>query len=332
MHKNPKLIRVSIGSATCLGLTKMKLDAYPTTAYLMLYHEGKCVANCAFCSQARESRSKSDRLSRIQWPDYGISKVLVKFKKLNKTPIKRICIQALNYPHFNKDILYLVKELKKVSSLPISLSCHPINEKTLYNLHKLGIDRIGIPFDVANPELFRKIKGKDNKGPYSWEKHQNYLEIGKKILGSEKITVHLIVGLGESEYDDIAFIQEFWNMGVKTGLFAFTPLRGTKLENYPRPKIGHYRRVQLARYIIIYNHGKLESMKFNKNNQLIDFGLSREKLNFLIEKGIPFQTSGCPNCNRPYYNERPGKKLFNYPKPLTDENIRGIHKDLGDYS
>ena len=30
-----------------------------------------------------------------------------------------------------------------------------------------------------------------------------------------------------------------------------------------------------------------------------------------------FETSGCPGCNRPYYNERPGGMLYNYPRPLT---------------
>ncbi|MCW3977503.1 MAG: radical SAM protein, partial [Candidatus Bathyarchaeota archaeon] len=35
-------------------------------------------------------------------------------------------------------------------------------------------------------------------------------------------------------------------------------------------------------------------------------------------------TSGCPGCNRPYYNERPGGPLYNYPRqPLPDE-IRAI--------
>ena len=35
--------------------------------------------------------------------------------------------------------------------------------------------------------------------------------------------------------------------------------------------------------------------------------------------GQAFQTSGCPGCNRPYYNERPGRTMFNYPRPLTPE-------------
>jgi len=34
-------------------------------------------------------------------------------------------------------------------------------------------------------------------------------------------------------------------------------------------------------------------------------------------RGEAFQTSGCPGCNRPYYNERPGGFIYNYPRPLS---------------
>jgi biotin synthase-related radical SAM superfamily protein len=32
-----------------------------------------------------------------------------------------------------------------------------------------------------------------------------------------------------------------------------------------------------------------------------------------------FQTRGCPDCNRPYYNERPRGPMFNYPRKLDDD-------------
>ena len=42
-----------------------------------------------------------------------------------------------------------------------------------------------------------------------------------------------------------------------------------------------------------------------------------ETLRALIADGRPFQTPGCPGCNRPYYNERPGGPMYNYPHPLS---------------
>ncbi|TFF86975.1 MAG: radical SAM protein [Promethearchaeota archaeon] len=325
-------IRISIGTAACINLIKMKLDAFPTTAYLMLHHDGKCIANCAFCSQARESGSKSDRLSRIQWPIFDFDTVLDHFNHLDiKNPTKRICIQVLNYRNFDKDLLYIAKKLRESSDLPISLSCHPLNEELLKEFHNLGVDRVGVPFDTATKELFYKIKGKGNKGPYTWEKHMKYLQDVKDIFGAKKTTVHLIVGLGESEYDAIKFIQYFKDRGIITGLFAFTPIKNTKLEKLKKPKYSQYRRVQLARYLIIHEKSSLEDMKFD-NDKIIDFGLESNKLNSYILKGEPFYTSGCPNCNRPFYNERPGKKLYNYPRSLFKEEINQAIKDLGDYS
>ena len=182
MPINPEFIRVSIGTASCLGLNDMKLDAIPTTAYLMLFHQGKCIANCAFCSQARESTSKSDRLSRIQWPKFDLLNVLAQFKNLKTSlPFKRICIQVINYPNFFYDLLYIVQEVRKITSLPISISCQPLKKDQIIKLYNLGVDRMGVPFDAATPDLFYKIKGKGNKSPYKWEKHQKYIENLKEI-------------------------------------------------------------------------------------------------------------------------------------------------------
>jgi biotin synthase-related radical SAM superfamily protein len=40
-----------------------------------------------------------------------------------------------------------------------------------------------------------------------------------------------------------------------------------------------------------------------------------------LADGVAFQTSGCPDCNRPFYNERPGGPLYNYPRPLTPAEV-----------
>jgi len=51
----PDRVRVSVGTASVLGLLKYRLAVPPTTAYLMTYTEGSCLANCSFCSQATTS-------------------------------------------------------------------------------------------------------------------------------------------------------------------------------------------------------------------------------------------------------------------------------------
>jgi len=74
----PEKIRVSIGSAIVLGLTKGIMDAEPTTTYMLTYRPEKCSANCGFCPQARMSKSRADMLSRVTWPPFPTELVISK--------------------------------------------------------------------------------------------------------------------------------------------------------------------------------------------------------------------------------------------------------------
>jgi biotin synthase len=49
----------------------------------------------------------------------------------------------------------------------------------------------------------------------------------------------------------------------------------------------------------------------------------------LPSTGEPFQTSGCPDCNRPFYNEQPGGPLYNYPRPLMAGEVARAIQDMG---
>jgi biotin synthase len=112
-------------------------------------------------------------------------------------------------------------------------------------------------------------------------------------------------------------------------MFAFTPIKGTALENVAPPELSSYRRIQVAHYLLTYKLTCLENMKFYSDEKIARFGVSKEKLMEVIESGKPFLTSGCPGCNRPYYNERPGGVLYNYPRQLTAEEIKEVKKVLG---
>ena len=99
----PERVRVSIGSAIVLGLRKGRLDTKPTTAYFLMCRNEKCSANCGFCPQARESKGRADRLSRVTWPQFPTKQVVDNLVTvLKKGELNRVCIQSLNYP-FGKD-------------------------------------------------------------------------------------------------------------------------------------------------------------------------------------------------------------------------------------
>ena len=320
-------IRVSLGTAAILGLTSCKLDAIPTTAYLMTYIPRKCYANCAFCPQARESQTNAEFLSRIQWPIFSLKDVFKGFtSKQAKNTFKRICIQALNYPKLFEDLKQIIKKLRNSQNLPISLSIPPLKKNQLKELHDLGVNRVGIALDAATPEIFSKIKGIQNKGPYKWETHLEAIQEALKIFGPYNVTSHLIIGLGETEFEAISFFQNLFDLEISTGLFAFTPIEGTTLETNSQPSLESYRKIQLARYLIINKLTKINDFKFDVKGNITNFGIDSNKLFEIIHSGLPFLTSGCPNCNRPYYNERPGQELYNFPKTLSSQELQNIEK------
>ncbi|MFQ6068242.1 MAG: radical SAM protein [Candidatus Bathyarchaeia archaeon] len=325
-----EMIRVSSGTAIALGLIDGFLNAKPTTAYLLTYIEGKCTANCGFCSQAKSSKSRADMLSRVAWPVFATKQVVSKLATaVQRGEIKRVCIQALNYPTVLEDLLALVKEIKlQGTKVPISISCQPLSRKAMRKLADAGVERVGISLDAATKDVFNRVKGSAANGPYEWNRQRDALLEAVEVFGKRKVSTHLIVGLGETEEEMIKTIQWCVDNNIYPALFSFTPILGTALEHKRSPTISHYRRIQLARYLIVQGKTRFEKMNFNEKSCIVDFGVSQEQLETAIRSGTPFLTSGCPNCNRPYYNEKPSGPLYNFPIQPTLQNIGEIKQQL----
>ena len=76
-------------------------------------------------------------------------------------------------------------------------------------------------------------------------------------------------------------------------------------------------------------------MTFDASGRIVDFGLSPQELDRIIDSGEPFRTSGCEGydgqvaCNRPYANSRPGPDIRNYPFPPNPDDVRRIRRQMG---
>jgi biotin synthase len=210
----------------------------------------------------------------------------------------------------------LTAALRAVADLPISTSVRPGSLEEIGALLDAGVERVGLSLDAASPVVYRAVKGSDLDNAWA------ILEAAARRYPG-RIATHLIVGLGESERDLVAAIQRAHDLGVTVGLFAFTPVRGTALEHRPPPALAHYRRMQVARHLIVTSARHLGSDRriFDDEGRLVSFGLEEEELRGLLANGEAFHTSGCLHCNRPYYNERPGGDIYNYARPLTSEEI-----------
>lgn len=302
-------IGISYGCLEILKEGKIRDDS-PKTLYLLTH--GRCQNNCAFCSQARESNNVL-YLSRIKWP-FIEEKELFHLFKDKKGFFKRICIQVTKTEFWKENIKNLISNLVKFN-LPISLSAPVENLEEIDELFELGIERINISLDVADKELYIKIKEK------SWyDKIKLIKEAGKKY--KEKITTHIIIGLGEKEKSLLEIINELIKDKITIALFAFTPLPGTRLEDRNPPDYLSYRKIQVITYLLKRSLISFENLKYDKNDRVIieDWWLNKSYPYF---KEI-FLTMGCPYCNRPYYNESPRKIPYNFPRPIKEEEIAEI--------
>lgn len=311
-------VRLSIGTAIQLGLESGPRDPDFTAAFLMTYQEGKCEANCAFCPQARESSASSDRLSRISWPDFDINSIIENWPPPGQ--FRRICVQTICYTNVVDDVVDIVGRLRQITKLPISIAIHPVSKAEFKKLKDAGVSNIGISIDASTPNLFDKIKGEQRNSQYRWEKHKQALQDALVIFGKGKVTTHLIVGLGESEYEAAKFIVQMYQEGITVGLFAFTNIKGTTLENHPTPNLEAYRRIQSVRYLV--SNGELELDQIVENDDgRISVTINPSFLREALSSGQAFRVTGCKGCNRPFYNERPRGPMYNFPRDLTQEEI-----------
>ncbi len=322
----PIQIRVSTGTAIVLGIAEGKLDAEPTTAYLMTYSADKCTANCGFCPQARDSKSSIQLLSRVTWPTYPTAQALIALATaVNHKTIRRVCIQTLNYSGVFEHTESLVSEIKGLVDVPVSVSFQPQTTENIARLKAAGVNRLGIAIDGATKAVFDQVKG----GCYCWENQFRLFEEALAVFGKGNVSTHVIIGLGETEQEAVEIVQRCVDLGVLPALFAFTPVRGTALEGSLAPDVPVYRRVQLARYLIVNGKTTRRNMTFDDNGKIVNYGLATTDLAPIIASGAPFQTSGCPHCNRPYYNEKPSGPIYNYPKKLSVKEIDKIREELG---
>ncbi len=311
-------VRLSIGSAMMLGLKRGNLPHPPTTVYLMV--GGKCLNNCAFCTQARESHSGSDMLSRVSWLEYELKEVLYSLEYAEDKGAGRICLQCLNDPVHLSTITELISSIKEHTGISISLSIGPVSQKRARELKATGVDRIGIALDGASEEIFDRIKGRSVGNPLTFEDTWKALETSVGEFGYGKVSTHVIVGMGERDTDIFETMKRARSMGVLVSLFSFTPMKGISFKGNS-PFIGRYRAIQLLRHSLFVKDSDVGPL-FDVDGKLTGLNVDDWEED---EIGQAFRTTGCPDCNRPYYNERPKGDIYNFPYiPHKEEIEKGI--------
>ena len=312
------MIRLSAGTAACLGITATRMDAYPTTAYLL---SGKnCQMSCAFCPQGMGGNEALKRLGRVTWPEYDWPLVKEALVNAEQKKLERLCLQSVRHKDGIEMLLEQIADIRKATVLPLSLSAWIEDENEAAALFRAGVQRISIALDVINPQAYEQIKGGSQQAKLD-------LLLRCADLFPERMVTHLICGLGESEAEALQMIDRLVQVGITVALFAFVPLRGSKLADHQPPALDAYRRVQAGYHLIKNRIAAFDKFRFTEG-RLVSYGLPKEELRIALSDGGAFRTSGCPGCNRPYYNERPGGLIYNYHHPLSEEETKEAFKTL----
>jgi len=337
--ESPEYLRMSLAAAMTLGFKSgiFYRNARLYCINLLLTYKGGCAARCAYCglSSKRSGKHHEKSFIRVPWPAYRTAEIIERIAGRQQR-VKRICISQITNKRSINDSLILCRKLRSSFDIPVSMLISPtiVERRDLNEFKTAGADKIGVAIDLATPQLFDRYRGSGVNGPHCWGTYMIRLAEAIDIFGTRNAGAHFVTGMGETEKQMVDAIQKIQDMGGWTHLFSFFPEQGSQMVHHPMPAMDHYRRIQLARYLIDENLSHAQRFHYHENQQIIDFGVPDETLHAVISSGEPFRTSGCQGydgqvaCNRPFANSRPGPEMRNYPFPPTKTDIELIRNQL----
>ena len=345
--RSPDYVQMSTAAAITLGVMQGKMHRCGCTRCLNLlltYPEG-CRANCAYCGLARHreaDRDYADRnFIRVDWPAVPMAEVIDKVAKDGvNSPFHRMCISMITHPRSDEDTFSVLKawtDRIDPKAIPVSILSNPttMQRADVVRLHEMGADIFTVALDAATPELFDRTRGKGVNSPHSWRKYWEILNDARDIFGRQKFGAHIIVGMGETEYDVLTLVQQLVDMGGHSHMFCFFPEKGSLMDHLPATPRDQWRRIQLGRYIIDYAGGRVENMRFDEAGRIVEYGLPKDELDRIVDKAIAFRTSGCPGklaedisaCDRPY-GDSPPSNIASFPFQPNKRDVVKIRRQL----
>ncbi len=309
-------IRLSYGSLTLLGFRNSRLNEIPTTIYAIL--GDRCRGNCVYCEQ----RTGGNKLGMVTWYDVPVEEFI---ERLSKTygNFYRVCFEVLYYDNFVDELAEITKMIKNVRrDLLVSATVVAISEDDLRKLKSAGLDSLGIGLDAASKRVFDKVKGGKINPEFIWSDFWITMQRAKRYF--KEVTAHIIVGLGETDLELYRAFNAIKNLGAKIALFNYVCPGGRRKCGVRAPR---YHAIQIMRYLVEKGAGFFDFT----DSRLSRIYIPEEYISDIMQ-GLPFMTSGCIYCNRPYYTEHPLGHMYNYPRRPKPQEIAKIFMEVGKYA
>ena len=345
--RSPEYVQMSTAAAITLGIMKGRMYRCECTRCLNLlltYPEG-CRANCAYCGLARHREAERDyadrNFIRVDWPAVPLEQTIdIVARDGAASPFHRMCISMITHPRSDEDAVTVLRrwtERMDPATIPVSILSNPttMTREDVKRLRDLGADIFTVALDAATPEIFDRTRGKGVASPHTWRKYWEILLAAREIFGPQKFGAHIIIGMGETEYEALCLVQQLVDLGGHSHMFCFFPEKGSLMDHLPATPRDQWRRVQLGRYLIDYRGVRVPQMRFDAEGRVADFGIPASELDEVIDAGVAFRTSGCPGkfredvsaCDRPY-GDSPPSNIASYPFAPARSDLRTIRRQL----
>ncbi len=346
--RSPEYVQMSNAAAITLGIMPGRMHRCGCTRCLNLlltYPEG-CRANCAYCGLARHREAERDyadrNFIRVDWPAVPMEQVVdIVARDGEKSPFHRMCISMITHPSSDADTVAVLEAWTAridPTAIPVSILSNPttMERADVQRLRDLGADIFTVALDAATPAIFDRTRGKGVQSPHKWQKYWEILLDARDVFGPQKFGAHIIVGMGETEFEVLSLVQQLVDLGGHSHLFCFFPEQGSLMDHLPATPRDQWRRVQLARYLIDYAGVRVERMRFDGEGRVADYGLPQAELEDIVGQGVAFRTSGCPGkfrddvsaCDRPY-GDSPPSNIASFPFQPGRRDLQKIRRQLG---
>lgn len=192
----------------------------PNQAFINLTSE--CIYDCSFCVTP-----ELDKKNKAPSPERWVELILM---HKNNPSLESVAITSgvAESPH--KTVLDMVKVIKSIKQelleIPIGAEPYLTSEEDIDLLYRAGATELKINLETPNREIFEKICHS-----LDYDGITQALIYAVQVFGRNKVCSNLIIGLGESDSEVLAAVEDLAKKGI------VTTLRGVRVNDLNKPKL-----------------------------------------------------------------------------------------------
>jgi biotin synthase-related radical SAM superfamily protein len=339
--ESPEWVRISGASAIALQMRSGRFSrpfAFGGINLLLNYDDG-CRSDCSYCGLARTRPGSYEDKSfiRVDWPLVRTDE-LVERMAARQANLTRLCISMVTHPAAYRDTCDITRRIRSQVRTPLSILVAPptLNRRRVEELHRLGVDMIGIGLDAVTEELFRSHRSDVPAGGagLSWTKYWQVVADAREVFGPWKVNCHTLVGLGEADADLVDLFVRLRDQQVFSYLFCFNPEPDSRLGERPKSELRRWRRIQLLKHLIETEGLEAADLRFDADGAVVAITADISRVQSVVDAGVAFETNGCPGesgepgCTRPYGSYRPSEPFRDFPFAPDPDDLRQIRVEL----